>query len=253
MKFLRVVLATVLMLSFTLSALAAEKVTIYAAASTTDMLTELIDAYNKQGGNAVGSFASSGVLARQIEAGAPADIFISANQEWMDYLAEKKLVADGTRKNWLGNTLVLIAPSDSKASYKFAKGAKLSGLIAKEKLAIGDPNHVPAGTYAKQAMENLGIWSDIEKNIAAAENVRVVLTLVSRGEAPLGIVFGSDYVAAKDTVKLIDTVPADAFDTISYPIGIITKHDNAEVKKFYNFLMTDSAKAVINKYGFELL
>ena len=251
MKLIKILLISLML---TLPVFAAEKVTVFGAASTTDMMNELMSIYNKKGGNAIASYASSGVLARQIESGAPADIFISANQEWMDYLADKNLVAAGTRTDWLGNTIVLVAPKGSKVSYKIAKNASIAKLLKKgERLAIGDPEHVPAGSYARQAMKNLGIWDDVEKNIAAAENVRSVLMLVSRSEVPLGIVFGSDYVAGKDSVDLVDTFPADSHELISYPMGIVKGHDNAEVKKFYAFLKSDEAKPVIEKYGFTLV
>jgi molybdate transport system substrate-binding protein len=216
------------------------------------MMTELIDVYNKLGGNAIASFAASGALARQIEAGAPADIFVSADQTWMNYLDGHKLLAEGTRKDWLGSTLVLIAPKGSNVTFKIQKGASLAAIIGKGKMAIGDPASVPAGAYAKQAMIHLGIWPSVEKNIATAENVRVALMLVSRGEAPLGVVFGTDHMAARDSVKLVDTFPADSFDPISYPIAMI-KDRSVEAKKFYDFLMTDIAKSIIKKHGFAVL
>ncbi len=244
-------LAVVLLFTCTpLLAAEAEKVTIFAASSATDMLDELIAAYNKKGGKVIASYASTGVLAKQIESGAPANLFLSANEEWMDYLAGAGLLEDGTRREWLGNILVLIAPKDSKIKYKFSDGKKLSTVLNKERLAVGDPDHVPAGQYAKVSLEKLGLWDDIKGQIAAAENVRVVLTLVSRGEAPLGIVFGSDVTAAKGSVIVVDELPKNSYGSISYPMAMIKGKATAEARKFNDYLKSTEAQAVVKKYGF---
>lgn len=234
------------------AAFSADRVTVFAAASATDMLNEVIERYNAEGGNVVASYASSGVLAKQIESGAPASIFISANQEWMDYLQERKLIVDSTRKNYLGNILVLIAPSDSRLTYSFSDKKKFSTVIGNEKFAIGDPAHVPAGQYSEIALKKMDLWNDIEKNIVRADNVRVVLMYVSRSEVPMGIVFGSDAVAS-DGVKVLDTLPKETYGDISYPIALLKDNNNAEAKKFYDYLMSDDVKIIIKKYGFDAL
>ena len=240
---------TILVLLVSTAVFAAEKVTIYAAASTTDMLNEVIALYNKAGGDVVPSYASSGSLARQIEQDAPAAIFVSANQEWMDYLEEKGFVEKTDRSDWLGNILVLVAPADSKSTFKFAGKKTLIKELGKDKLSMGDPNHVPAGQYAKEAFEKLGLWKDLEPKVILADNVRVALMYVARGETPLGVVFGSDAVASKD-IKVLDEFPADSYGTISYPIGFIKGKKTAEAEKFYMFLQTDEVKEIVKKYGF---
>jgi molybdate transport system substrate-binding protein len=227
-----------------------ESITIFAASSTTDMLTEVIDLYNAQGGKVVASFASSGALARQIESGAPAALFVSANQEWMDYIAEKGLVAEGTRRNWLGNILVLVAPADSKLSYKFADGKKISEVLGKGRFAMGDPAHVPAGQYTQEALEKLGDWGVLEKGALRAGDVRNALMYVSRGEASMGAVFGSDAIADKN-VKVLDVFPADSYSSISYPVSLVKGKDSVEAKKFYEFLKTPEVNEIVKKYGFE--
>ncbi|MDR0454260.1 MAG: molybdate ABC transporter substrate-binding protein [Deferribacteraceae bacterium] len=229
---------------------AAEKVTVFAASSTTDLMDELIAVYNKKGGNVVASYASSGVLAKQIESGAPADLFLSANEEWMDYLSKKDFLEETSRRDWLGNNLVLIAPKGSKVNYKFAGGKRLSEVLKKERLAMGDPDHAPAGQYAKTALEKLGLWDDVKGQTAAAENVRAVLTLVSRGEAPLGIVFGSDVTAAKGSVIIADELPKNSYGKISYPISLIKGKATGEAKKFNEFLKSPEAREIVKKYGF---
>ena len=229
---------------------AAEKVTVFAASSATDLMDELISAYNNKGGNVVASYAASGVLAKQIESGAPANLFLSANEEWMDYLAKAGSLEDGSRRDWLGNNLVLIASKGSKIKYKFKDGKKLSSVLKKERLAVGDPEYVPAGQYAKIALEKLGLWDDVKERIAAAENVRVVLTFVSRGEVPLGIVFGTDVVAAKDSVIVVDELPKSSYGDISYPIALIKGNVTEEAKKFNEFLKSSEAREIVKKYGF---
>lgn len=228
----------------------ADKVTVFAAASTTNMMDELLKIYNSKGGNANASYAGSGTLAKQIEAGAPASIFVSANQEWADYLDKKGLIEPGTRKNLVGNTLVLIGGADSKIIVDLTKNPDIVKLLDGGKLAIGSPESVPAGQYAKEAFTKLGLWEGLQKNIASVENVRVALAFVSRGEAPLGVVFGTDAAADKN-VKVVAEFPSDTHGDISYPILIVKGNASGEAKKLYDFLQSDEAKEIYNKYGFK--
>lgn len=247
----RVLLVSFLFFSLGLvSVYGAERVTVFAAASTTNMMDELLKIYNSKGGNANASYAGSGTLAKQIEAGAPASIFISANQEWADYLDGKGLIEAGTRKNLVGNTLVLIGEAGSKIIVDLIKKPDIVKLLAGGKLAIGAPESVPAGQYAKEAFTKLGLWDGLQKNIASVENVRVALAFVSRGEAPLGVVFGTDAAADKN-VKVLAEFPADTYGDISYPILIVKGMGGNEAKKLYNFLQSDEAKKIYKKYGFK--
>ena len=250
----KVVLIVTVMLFFVYaSVFAAERVTVFAASSATDLMDELMAKYNSKGGDVIASYASSGVLAKQIESGAPANLFLSANQEWMDYLAKADLLEDSSRRDWLGNIIVLIAPKDSKISYKFSAGKKLSGVLKKERLSVGDPASVPVGQYAKTALEKLGLWDDVKDQIAAAENVRVVLALVSRGEVPLGIVYGSDVVAAKGSVIVVDELPKSSYGEINYPIAMIKGKATDEAKKFNEYLKSPEAQEIVKKHGFNPL
>ncbi|MDR2883916.1 MAG: molybdate ABC transporter substrate-binding protein [Deferribacteraceae bacterium] len=234
----RLITTILLLLSINI-ACAADRVVVFAASSAATLMDEIIALYD---GNVVASYASSGVLAKQISAGAPANIFLSANQGWMDYLGNKATA----RRDWLGNELLLISSSDCKIEYKFTDELKLSPILKEKRLAIGDPDHVPAGIYAKEAFTKLNLWADVEPLLIRADNSRVVLTLVSRGEVPLGVVFASDLAAAKGTVTLLDTVPK--YSDISYPIAVVKA--SAEAVKFYNFLQTPAVADIIRKHGF---
>lgn len=233
---------------------AAEKIVVFAAASVTDMMDEIMAGYNKANGtDIVGSYAASGVLSRQIDAGAPAAIFISADQKWMDELDKKGLLEKDTRKDYLGNSLVLVASAKSDLKYDFSGKVTLSSLLgAKGKFAIGDPEYVPAGNYAKNALTKLGQWSSLEPSLVLMDNVRVVLTHVGMGSAMMGVVYGSDAAASKD-VKILSEFPADSYPAIRYPIAIIAKNKSADVQKFYDYLMTPEVKTIIKKHGFSAL
>lgn len=228
---------------------AAEKVTVFAAASTTNMINEVLSVYNKKGGNAVGSYGSSGALVKQIQSGAPAGIFISANQKWMNNLEKSKLIEKSTRKNLVKNRLVLITHKKNNITADFSKKIDFASILKNEKLVIGAPESVPAGEYAKQAFTKLGHWSSLQKNIVTAANVRDALAFVSRGEALLGVVFATDAIADKN-VKVVAEFPENTHDDISYPIAVIKENANNEVKKLYNFLISDEAKKIYKKYGF---
>lgn len=233
------------------TASAAEKITVFAAASLTNALEEIATDYKKKSGVEVtSSFASSSTLARQIEQGAPADMFISADQQWMDYVVEKKLMDDKTRVTLLGNDLVLVAPLDSPLKHvNVNKVTDWSSLLKDGRLAVGDPDHVPAGIYTKQALTFLGVWDQLSPKMARANNVRAALALVERAEAPLGIVYGSDAVASKK-VKMVGIFPDDSHLPVEYPMAAIKDHSTPAVQEFAKYLSTPEATAVFEKYGF---
>ena len=249
--FYRLSMAAVLTVSLSSQALAAEKVTVFAAASLTNALEEIAAQYKKaHGTEVVSSFASSSVLARQIEQGAPADLFISADQQWMDDAVAKKSMIDTSRYTLLGNDLVLIVPrSDGAKPVTINDNTNWKSLLKGERLAVGDPDHVPAGIYAKEALQKLGAWSSLSPSLARANNVRAALALVERNETPYGIVYGSDAVASKK-VQVVGTFPEDSHKPVEYPVAIVKDRDNAAVKAFYNYLKGPEAAAVFKQYGF---
>jgi molybdenum ABC transporter, periplasmic molybdate-binding protein len=231
---------------------AGQEVVVFAAASTTSAVTDIAALYASKGlGEVKTSFASSSTLAKQIEQGAPAGVFLSANQEWMDYIEKKDLVVPGSRANLLRNRIVLIVPNDSKAAdVKLAEKPDLLALLGKDgKLSVGDPAHVPVGMYGKQALESLGLWKAIEDRVAPAKDVRAGLALVERGEAPLGLVYESD-AALSEKVRIIGIFPAGSHPDVIYPVGVV-KGDQAEAAaKFAAFLQTPESLAIFAKYGF---
>jgi molybdate transport system substrate-binding protein len=229
---------------------AAQHVTIFAAASLTNAFEDIAKAYREKGGGAVKfSFAASSTLARQIESGASADIFASADEEWMNYLAERKLIEPATRSSRLGNALVLITPASDQRTVDLKPGVGLAGMIGNGKLATGDPAHVPVGRYAQQALTKLGVWDAVAPKIARTDNVRAALLLVERGEAPFGIVYATD-AAASRKVNVAGTFPADSHAPASYPFAILAKRNRPEVKSFFEFLYGPEAQAVYRKAGF---
>jgi molybdate transport system substrate-binding protein len=239
--------------AFTGAAMAEQPVTVFAAASLTDVLKAAAANWQGKGhGPVVLSFGSSSVIARQVEAGAPADIFASADEKWMKYLNDKSLIAADTVHRPIGNDLVLVAPADSKTSVAIAPGFDLAGALAGGRLSIGDPKGVPAGTYAKQALTKLGVWDSVQAQTAPAENVRAALALVQRGEAPLGIVYATDARGVKG-VKVVGTFPDDSHDPIVYPVGIVAGHDRPEVKAFLDFLLSAEGQQLFTTYGFKTL
>jgi molybdate transport system substrate-binding protein len=230
-------------------AAADEKVTVFAAAS----MKNALDAANKAYGRPVtASYAASPALARQIESGAPADVFISADLDWMKYLSDKKLVKEETRSNWLGNRIVLVAPKENAAPVDITKGLDLAKLLNGGKLAMGEPNSVPAGKYGKSALEKLGIWSSVEKSVAGAESVRAALALVSRGEAPYGIVYATD-AAADPGVAVVGTFPADSHAPIIYPIAILSDSKSPNAASYLGYLKSAKAAPFFEKEGFTVL
>nr|WP_250813862.1 molybdate ABC transporter substrate-binding protein [Neorhizobium tomejilense] len=249
--------ALVSLASFAAPAAAQEKVTVFAAASMKNALDNANRAWGAQGGGQVTvSYAASSTLAKQIENGAPADIFISADLDWMKYLSDKKLVREGTRFNWLGNRIVLVAAKDAaKDAAKpvdIRPGFDLAGLLKGGRLAMGEPNAVPAGKYAKASLEKLGVWPSVEKSVASAESVRAALAFVSRGEAPYGIVYQTD-AAADPGVAIVGTFPADTHPPIIYPIAILSESKSKDVSAYLDYLKSDKAAPFLEKEGFTVL
>lgn len=231
----------------------AEDTIVFAAASTRDAIADIADAFAHAGkGKVVASFGSSGDLAKQIENGAPASLFISADTRWMDYLARKGLIEAGSRRDLLGNRLVLIAPAGSPLAIELKPGAPLAAALGDGRLAVCDPESVPAGRYAKAALVKLGIWDQVAPRIANAKDVRAALALVELGETPAGIVYGTD-AAASRKVRVVAVFPEDSHPRIVYPVGLVAGHDTPEAKAFYDYLTGPEAAAVFQRYGFILL
>jgi molybdate transport system substrate-binding protein len=227
--------------------------TVFAAASMKNALDDVITAYGRNTGRkVVASYAASSALAKQIEEGAPADVFISADQEWMDYVAKKKLIAPKSRFNLLGNRLVLIAPKDSKiANVTIGPGFDIAKLAGDGRIAVGDVRAVPAGKYAKAALEKLGAWKAAEPKLASAENVRAALVLVARGEAPLGIVYETD-AKIEPGVKIVGKFPENSHPPIVYPAAL-TVSAKPDAQKFHQFLLSGTALVFFERYGFTYL
>src|SRR5215470_9159535 len=226
------------------------QILVFAAASLTDALQEIGSAYEKSATVKLKlSFDASSNLARQIEAGAKADVFFSADTQWMDYLQTRNLLQAPTRQNVLGNSLVLIAPADSQIKLKIGPHFPLVAALGKDgRLATADPDSVPAGRYAHSALSTLGVWDEVSPRLARAENVRVALFYVSRGEAPLGIVYATDARADK-AVRVVDTFPANTYPPIVYPIAL-TKSAQTAAVAFVTYLTGPRGHAVFSKYGF---
>ncbi|HEY6455983.1 MAG TPA: molybdate ABC transporter substrate-binding protein [Steroidobacteraceae bacterium] len=220
------------------------------ASSLTDALNEIGPAFTARTHRGVTlSYAASSALARQIEAGAPADVFVSADIQWMDYLQTRHLIGSGTRRNVLGNRLVLISPADSTVSVKIAPHFALAKLLGDGRLATGNPDSVPVGKYARSALTRLGVWNQVQDKIAAADNVRAALALVARGEAPLGIVYRTDALIEKK-VRIVADFPASSHDPIIYPAAA-TARAPAAAADFVKFLASPAAQAIFAKYGFD--
>ena len=252
-RFVRMVNApkTILMLvQFVfIGAVQAADINISAAASLTDVLTELAKSYEKVHPDVTikTSYAGSSALAKQIENGAPADIFISADKDWMDYLQKRNLINPETRKNLLGNYLVLITPVKQEFTINFVKAYNLAANLT-GKLCTGEPAYVPVGKYAKQALEYYGWWQTMESRLVGTEDVRTALAFVARGECALGIVYETD-ARMSDKVKLVARFPAESHSPIVYPIAL-TKKANNDAQRFLEFLQSDQAIEVFNRYGF---
>ena len=225
---------------------------VFAAASLTEAVTEVSAAFTQEAGIPVKtSFAASSVLARQIEAGAPATVFFAADEEWMDYLEKRKLLAPGSRKDVLANPLVLVAPADSTATVKITSGPALVQGLGGARIATGDPDSVPVGKYAKAALIKLGVWEQVEGRLVRAEDVRSALAFVARGDAPFGIVYLTDAKIEK-RVKLLDVFPQDTYPPIRYPIAM-TAGAGADASRFVEFVSGKRAAVIFQNYGFELI
>ena len=231
----------------------AESVNVFAAASMKTALDDAAKLWKAQSGkDIVATYGSTGTLARQIAEAAPADIFISADLAWMDDVEKKSLIKPESRKNLVGNTLVLIAAAGSDLKINLARDSNLAASLDDEKLAVGDVKSVPAGKYAKAALENLGLWSSVEPNLVMQENVRGALALVARGEAKLGIVYGSDAVA-ESKVQIIANFPETSHTPIVYPAAVIATSTKPDAQAFLNFLFSREAQLLFKANGFTLL
>ena len=230
----------------------AKPLTILGAASLTSVLGELGGEFTKSHGIPVRfSFAASSTLARQIESGARADLFVSADQEWMDYLEQRGLVQKATRHDLLGNRLALIAPADSTVELKIERGFALASALGGGRLSTGDPDNVPVGRYARSALMSLGVWNDVADRLVRAEDVRTALAFVARGEAPLGIVYETDARVEKK-VRVVGVFPADSHPRITYPMAL-TAEAGPDAARFAEFLKSDASRAVFERYGFVVL
>jgi len=227
-----------------------QPVLVFDAASLTDVVDELGRLFTERTHVPVRSSpAASSALAKQIEAGAAAEVFFSADLEWMDYLEQRKLVRPGSRHEVVLNRLVLIAPVDSKVVLKITPGFDLLKALGDGKLATGDPDSVPVGKYAHTALEKLGVWNSVSSRIVRAENVRAALAFVARGEAPLGIVYRTDALSEK-RVRIVDVFPEDSHPPVIYPIALTTRAGQG-AQRFVDFVTSDAAKPIFRKYGFQ--
>lgn len=237
------------------SAPAAEPdVVVFAAASTTNAITEIGKRYKtRRLGHITPSFASSSTLAKQIANGAPADVYLSANKKWMDFLEEKDAVAKASRFDLLGNRIVLIAPLQSSIqAVQVKQGLDLAALLGGEgRLSMGDPDHVPAGMYGKMALQTLGLWQQVANRLAPMKDVRAALVLVERAEAPLGLVYTTDAAISKK-VCVVGTFPVESHPPIVYPVAAVSGGKTDATARFLNFLKTPAARAVFAAYGFEV-
>lgn len=235
------------------SLLAQAKITVFAAASMTNALNQIAADYKKikPEQEIVFSFASSSTLAKQIEQGAPADIFVSANKKWLDYLSAKGFTIEETEKVLAGNELVLIAPlASSLQQVDVAKGEWLTKL-QDNFLSIGDPDHVPAGQYAKEALSNLNLWDKVQAKLARGKDVRAALALVERAEVPLGIVYSTDGKVSQ-RVKIVGVFPVQSYKAVEYPVALLKDRDNSETYAFLSYLTSAEAKSVLARYGFSV-
>jgi len=228
-------------------------VLVFAAASLKNALDDIAAQWQRETGKKVAiSYAASNTLIKQIEQGAPADIFISADLDWMDYGQQNDLIKPDTRSNLLGNRLVLIAAKDSNVSANIQPGFDLAALLKGGRLAMANVDAVPAGKYGKAALEKLGAWDGVEGKIAQAESVRAALLLVSRGEAPLGIVYQTD-AASDPGVKIVGTFPENTHPPIIYPIALTKESNNAAAQAFLDYIRSPAARPAFERQGFTVL
>ena len=251
-RFLRVAVAVFCIAAFQSSSHAAS-VNVFAAASLKTVLDQLAATWKSQSGKEIlATYGSTATLAKQIAEAAPADIFVSADLAWMDDVAGKNLIKPESRKNLVGNTLVLVAAAGSGTKVTLEKNSNLVAILGEEKLAVGDVKSVPAGKYAKAALESLGLWTSVEPNLVMQENVRSALALVARGEAKLGIVYGSD-AAAEAKVEVSAEFPEASHPPIVYPAAVIAASANPDAQTFLTFLFSKGAQLIFMENGFTLL
>ena len=235
-------------------AAAQDTLTVFAAASMRNALDDVDKAFSKTTGVRVtASYAASSALAKQIAQGAPADVYVSANVRWMDYLQKEELIVPATRVNLLGNALVLIAPKASKLDHvTIGQGFDIAKLASQGRIAVADTKAVPAGLYTKAALQSLGAWKAAEPKLAQAENVRATLAYVARGETPLGIVYATD-AHVEPKVKVIGVFPAGSHPAITYPVAVLKDAKSKAVTQYLRFLRTPEAKVIFETYGFSFL
>ena len=231
----------------------AQGLTVFAAASLTDAMKDIAKQWTQAGHPPLQmSFASSSTLAQQIAQGAPANVFASADEKWMDFLAQKNLIVADSRKDLLGNDLVLVVPTDKPLHVTIGPGFDLLKLLGPNgRLSVGDPAHVPAGIYAEQALKKLGWWDSVSPRLASAEDVRAALLLVERGEAPAGIVYGTDAAVSK-AVMVAGTFPASSHDPVAYPFALVKAGDTPDARALLKFLAGPQARAVFVQRGFKV-
>jgi molybdate transport system substrate-binding protein len=227
---------------------------VFAAASLKDALDDAAALYKQQtGADVTLNYAGSSTLAKQIEQGAPADIFFSADTDWMDYLEERGLIDKDSRVTLLGNAIVLVVPKASDVTIKIAPGMPLAEVLGKDgHLAMANVDSVPAGRYGKAALEHLGVWDAVADKVVQADNVRAALAFVAAGEAPLGIVYATD-AAAEPAVRIVDAFPADSHPPIRYPVALTASSQNPDAAAFLDFLTSDTARPAFEKQGFVLV
>ena len=246
-------LAAALTLLMNTSGFAAEKVNVFAAASLKNALDAVSVSWKDDTAKeSTLTYAASNALAKQIESGAPADVFVSADLTWMKYLTDKSLITKGSDVQLLGNEIVLVAKKDSQIELKIESGFKLADAVGAGKLAMANVESVPAGKYGKAALEKLGVWASVEGKVAQSENVRAALKLVDLGEAPLGIVYATD-AKADSAVKVVGVFPADSHAPIIYPAGVVATSKNPDAAEFLKYLQSDKAKAIFEAQGFVVL
>ncbi len=231
------------------SLFAAESVVVYAPAAMTNVMDEIISVYKKSGKSVNVSYGSSGALVKQIMSGAPAGIFIAANQDWMDKLDKEGFLSKDSRKVLVSNKLVLVSNKKDKIKIDFSKKIDFPSILKNDKLVMGSPESGPAGSYAKQAFIKLNLWESLKPYIVTSATVRESLALVSRGEAKLGVVFITDAMQDKN-VAVAGYFPANTHLKIEFPVAVIKDNDNKAVREFYEFLLSSDVKKIFKKYGF---
>lgn len=252
-RLLGCLLAAVMVLPSLPASAQSEGVLVFAAASLKTALDDIVQQWRAETGKTARvSYAGSSALARQIEQGAPADLFISADSDWMNYLAGKHLIKPATRGDLLGNRIVLIAGKEDKTALAIAPGFALAGALGDNRLAMANIAAVPAGKYGKAALESLGVWASVEKKLAQTDDVRAALRLVARGEAPLGIVYATD-AAADPSVRIVGVFPAGSHPAIVYPAAVNASSRNPDAEAFLAYLRSAKAKPLFEAQGFAVL